>query len=221
VRLAFSSGVSNPPCDWYDWHTTYDEPGSPLHRRLRLVQTHITAWLREHRCQELRVVSACAGQGRDLIDVLAGAPEAASVRARLVELDYSNVAAAQRAAGDAGLAGVEVVCGDAGSIDAYLGAVPADLVLMCGVFGNISDSDVRRTVEHLPHLCAAGATVIWTRSRRSPDLTPAIRGWLADAGFVEQSFDAPADALFSVGVHRFAGTPQPPVAGRQLFRFVV
>src|SRR5206468_868995 len=149
--------------------------------------------------RELQVISACAGQGRDLIEVLAGAPKAVSVRARLVELDPSNVAAARRAVSRAGLMGIEVVCADAGSIDAYVGAVPADLVLMCGVFGNISDSDVRRTVEQLPLMCAAGATVIWTRSRRAPDLTPSIRRWLADAGFIEQSFQAPGDVLFSVG----------------------
>jgi hypothetical protein len=166
------------------------------------------------------VVSACAGQGRDLLDVLAGTREGAGVRARLIELDPGNVAVAREAARTAGLPQVEVVCADAGGMDAYLGAVPADLVLMCGVFGNIAQSDVHRTIRGLPRLCAAGATVIWTRSRRSPDLTPAIRRWLADAEFVERSFDAPADALFSVGVHRFMGSPRPPLPGLRLFRFV-
>src|SRR4051794_34952815 len=166
--LAFSSDVGNPPRDWRVWHAPYDEPGSPLNRRLRLVQGHIRTWLHANSGRELQVISACAGQGRDLIEVLAGAPAAGLVRARLIELDPSNVAAARRAVSGAGLTGVEVVCGDAGSIDAYAGVVPADLVLMCGVFGNISDGDVRRTIEQLPLLCAAGATVIWTRSRRAP-----------------------------------------------------
>ncbi|MGB8650965.1 MAG: SAM-dependent methyltransferase, partial [Mycobacteriales bacterium] len=179
---------------WYDWHAPYDEPGSPLDRRLRIVQSQVAGWLRGRGRQQLRVVSACAGQGRDLLEVLGAAP---SVRARLVELDPDNVAAAERAARAAGLDGVQVVCADAGWTDAYAGAVPADLVLMCGVFGNISDDDVHRTVGLLPQLCAAGATVIWTRSRRAPDLTPSIRSWFGEVGFVEQAFEAPHDALFS------------------------
>ena len=206
--------------DWYAWHAPYDEPGSPLERRLRLVQGHITSWLGEHRGQEVRVVSACAGQGRDLLEVLARMSGAESVRARLVELDRRNVAIAERAAREAGLDGVDVVRGDAGRIDAYVGAVPADLVLLCGVFGNVSDEDIRRTIDLLPQLCAADATVIWTRSRRAPDLTPDIRAWLAGARFVERSFDAPSDALISVGVHQFVGDPQAPVLGQQMFRFL-
>jgi uncharacterized protein (UPF0548 family) len=98
--------------------------------------------------------------------------------------------------------------------------VPADLVLMAGVFGNVSDADVFRTIEALPQLCASGATVIWTRSRRAPDLTPTLRCWLKEAGFGEQAFRAPDGQLFSVGVHRFAGVPVPLSPPGRLFKFV-
>ena len=64
---------------------------------------------------------------------------------------------------------VDVRCADAGDLASYVDVIPADLVLMAGVFGNIGD--VRRTVATLPHLCRPGGTVIWTRSRREPDLT--------------------------------------------------
>ena len=96
------------------------------------------------------------------------------------------------------------------------------VLLFCGVFGNVSDEDVRTSVAALPHVLAPDATVIWTRSRRDPDLTPAIRGWFAGSGFAERHFDAPDDALFSVGVHRrTTGEPPPqPPPGRRLFRFV-
>ncbi len=97
---------------------------------------------------------------------------------------------------------------DAGDPAAYVKAVPADLVLMAGVFGNISDADVRRTIGALPQLCAAGATVIWTRTRRAPDLTPTVRRWLRAAGFIEETFHAPDGVLFYVGVHRFTGVPE-------------
>jgi hypothetical protein len=208
------------PRDWLHWHDAYEEPESPLQRRLRIVQGHIRSWLDERPGAPVQVVSACAGQGRDLIEVLAGRPDAASVRARLVELDPRNAAIAEASARRAGLAGVEVLRADAGVVDAYQGFLPADLVLMCGVFGNISDEDVRATVSTLPQLCAADATVIWTRSRRAPDLTPRIRGWFADTGFDEAAFDAPGDVLVSVGVHRFRGAATAVEPGRRMFTFV-
>jgi hypothetical protein len=81
----------------------------------------------------------------------------------LVELDEHNVLLARRAAQDAGLDGVQIVGGDASLTDAYVGAVPADLVLVCGVFGNISAQDIQHTITTLPQLCAADATVIWDK----------------------------------------------------------
>lgn len=211
--------MSDATTDWLGWHDPYADPDTPLSRRLRVVQGHIRSWLVSHPDRDLRVVSACAGQGRDLLEVLAADPDAARVSARLVELDPRNADAAERSARASRIENVEVVRGDAGRVGAYLGALPADLVLMCGVFGNVSDEDVRRTVSALPQLCSPEATVIWTRSRRAPDLTPQIRRWFAEAGFAEVTFDAPDDVLFSVGVHRFAGEPQPPQAALRLFEF--
>jgi hypothetical protein len=205
--------------DWYRWHAPYAEAGSPLSRRLRLVQHHLTTWLDTRTDESLTVVSACAGQGHDLLEVLAGRPDAQRIRARLIEYDLRNVQAARARIDAAELPAVSVVCADAGELASYRGAVPADLVLLAGVLGNIADADVRATVAALPQLCAAGATVIWTRTRRAPDLTPAIRGWLAQARFVEHAFEAPDDVLFSVGVHRFTGQPQPLDEGR-IFRFI-
>jgi hypothetical protein len=206
--------------DWQAWHAPYADASSPLSRRLRLVQAHVAAWLDGRPDERLTVVSACAGQGHDLVGVLAGRDDAQRVRATLLEYDAGNVAAARAAIDRAGLSNLTVSKVDAGRFDAYAGAVPADLALMAGVFGNLSDTDVRRTVAALPQLCAEGATVIWTRTRRAPDLTPAVRGWFADAGFVEEAFHAPDDVAFSVGVHRFTGAPRPLPASGQLFTFV-
>jgi hypothetical protein len=206
--------------DWHEWHGSYTDPASPLSRRLRLIQRHISDWLDERPDPSLTVVSACAGQGHDLLEILAARPDQSRVRARLIEYDERNVAAAQATIIAAGIANVTVVHGDAGDLASYRKAVPADLVLLAGVLGNISDADVQATIRALPQLCAADATVVWTRSRRSPDLTCAIRGWLSDAGFTEQAFHAPDDVLFSVGVHRFNGRPQPLAATGKLFHFI-
>lgn len=203
--------------DWQAWHEPYADQDSPLSRRLRLVQQHIASWLDERRSETLTVVSARAGQGHDLLGVLATRTDAHRVRCTLLENDQRNVAAARAAATRAALTTVRVVHADAGDLSAYVGSVPADLVLMAGVFGNISDADVHRTVQALPQLCAPQATVIWTRSRRAPDLTPAIRRWLLDVDLVEEAFHAPEDVLFSVGVHRFVGVPRPLAPHRKLF----
>lgn len=101
----------------------------------------------------------------------------------------------------------------------YGGAVPAGLVLLCGVLGNISDDDARTTVMAMPELCQTGGTVVWTRNRRAPDRTPQIRRWFAEAGFAEVAFIAPEDELFSVSACRFLGEPQPLGSTRQ-FRFI-
>jgi hypothetical protein len=205
--------------DWLEWHAPYEDETSDLSRRLRAVQQGIRAHLDARSDGPIQVISACAGQGRDLLEVLATHPSRDRVTARLVELDPRNVQVARSAAKANGLTGVEVVEGDAGIVDSYLGAVPADLLLFCGVFGNISDEDVAGTIRALPQFCTPGATVIWTRGRQAPDLRPSIRGWFADAGFAEQSFVAPEDVRWSVGVHRLTAEPVPPVPGQRLFGF--
>jgi hypothetical protein len=205
--------------DWVEWHRDYDDPGSLLSRRGELVRGHLRDELERIPAGDVRVISLCAGQGRDVIGALTGHPRRHDVRARLVELDGRNVALARQAAQAAGLHGVEVLQADAGITDACAGAVPAQIVLACGIFGNISDSDIRATVGALPSLCAPGALVLWTRHRRAPDLTPAIRSWLGEAGFREEAFDTSPDGFMSVGAHRLTGEPAALALGQRLFTF--
>jgi len=203
--------------DWVAWHDAYADPASALSRRLRVVQDQIRRALPVQPPRRVDVVSLCAGCGHDLIGVLSEYPHADRVRARLVELDPSNVAVGRARCRAAGL-DVEIVRADAADLSQYRGAVPADLVLLCGVLGNISDRDVRFTIASLPQLCRTGGTVIWTRSRRTPDLTPKVRRWFAEASFDEIEFVAPSDAMFSVGACRFVGR-DAPLGSARLFTF--
>jgi hypothetical protein len=180
------------------------------------VQRHIRATLHAAPPGPIRVISMCAGQGHDLIGALDGHPRAADVFARLVELDPVNCEAARAVAPP----GVEIVAGDAAATHAYRGAVPADLLLVCGVFGNISDEHIVRTIETLPALSAPNATVIWTRHRRPPDRTTDVRKWFVDAGFDEVAFEGPEGFVFGVGVNRLARDPEPFRPGEQMFEFV-
>jgi hypothetical protein len=204
---------------WLRWHDRYDEPGSSLQRRLARVRARVSAALDACPPGQVRVLSMCAGQGLDLIPVLAVHRRRTDVRALLVELDPANAAAARVAVRAAGLRQVTVTTGDAALTSAYADVVPVGVALVCGVFGNISDGDVRGTVHALPMLLRPGATVIWTRHRGEPDLTPAIRGWLADAGFTEAGFDTEPGYLYGVGTHVLTGPPQPFSPQIRLFRF--
>ncbi|WP_174533594.1 methyltransferase domain-containing protein [Micromonospora chalcea] len=205
--------------DWYAWHRDYDQPESALARRLAEVRQRVADALDAAPPGPLRALSLCAGQGRDLIPVLAAHPRGGDVTARLVELDERNADLARRAAADAGLTGVEVVTGDASLTDCYADLAPADLVLVCGIFGNITDDDIRATVRHCASLCATGGTVLWTRHRREPDLVPVICEWFAEEGFEPVAVGSPADGV-GVGAHRFTGTPRPLAPGVRIFTFV-
>ena len=205
---------------WSAWHTSYDQPDSALRRRLTVVQDAIRQALPPRVIDGYKIISICAGQGRDVIEVLADRPDAAHIATRLVELDPQLVADARRRAAEVGLGSVEVWEDDAARLSAYQGIAPADLVLACGVFGNISDDDIFETISRLPQLCTKGATVIWTRHRRDPDLTTPIRDTFQDLGFVEVDFVAPQDAFFSVGVMRYVEEPVPLDPDITMFTFL-
>jgi hypothetical protein len=204
--------------DWRAWHSGYEDPDSELGRRLALVRAQLRTALDLAPPGPIRLISVCAGQGHDAIGVLSEHPRGGEVTARLVELDAQNVARAQGAARAAGLDAVEAIAADASMTDAYLGAVPADVVLVCGVFGNLAAADVAATIGHLVQLCAPRATVIWTRHRRTPDLVPQIRATFEDCGFEELAFaEAPP---FGVGTNRLLAPPRPLQPGVKMFEFI-
>ncbi len=212
--------AADPPAqDWRAWHDEYDVPGSQLARRLAAVQEQIRVALDSSPPGPLRVVSICAGQGRDLLGVLATHPRGRDVTARLVELDPRNAAIARDAAHAAGLGGVGVVVGDASLTDQYTGLVPAHLVLACGVFGNITRADTERTITFLGRMTATGGTAIWTRHRREPDLVPQLCRWFELRGF-ELVWQSDPGADYGVGAHRFAGARAELEPGASMFTFV-
>jgi hypothetical protein len=214
--------------DWVNWHRDYDQPNSSLSRRLRVVRSclrraiaEVTAGRAGER-RPIRLISICAGDGRDVLPVLAAHHDAGSVRALLVELNPCLADRARTTAARLGLRTVEVRTTDAGITAPYTDIAPASVVLACGVFGNITTEHVERTIATLPRLLTCGGVVIWTRGRPSgePDPSLDIRTWLAGHGFTELSFTAPTDATFRVGVHRLDIPATEPLApGTRMFTF--
>jgi SAM-dependent methyltransferase len=217
--------VAQQARDWHAWHRDYADPSSPLSRRRRVVQSYLRQTLTEVAPSAegpIRLLSMCAGDGSDVLEVLAAAGGTPRVRALLVELDAELAGRAGEQAARCGLSDVRVITGDAGRTASYAELAPADVVLACGVFGNISDADVRRTVGALPGLLRPGGRVIWTRGRGAAvlDASRPIRELFAEHGFAELDFTAPADAPFRVGLHRLDGTGLDATElPEQLFRF--
>ena len=227
------SGPDSADSHWVRWHAAYEDPSSNLSMRLRAVQSMVLAALHEIPAragagagaatdpEPIRIVSLCAGQGRDVIDVVATHPRGPEVSALLVELDPALVAFARERAAALGLADrIRVVEGDASQCALYAADVPADIVLVCGVFGNISPADITRTIQAMRGFCAPGGHVVWTRHRRPPDLAPTVRADFAAAGFTEVGYEAPEGMILAVGHHRLVGATAPFDPGHRLFEFV-
>ncbi len=207
--------------DYESWHTAYDDPDSGLSWRLRTVRRYLAEFF-DRRQGSVRVVSACAGDGRDLVGALAGRADADRVQATLLEVHPRIAEQARRSAAAVGLSEqVQVRTVDAGSTDGYRDLLPADLVLLVGIFGNISDSDLDTTIDACPALCAPSATLVWSRGRDAGiggDRNDAVRARFVRAGFGELDY-ATLDrgSLPAVGAMRYDGPPTPLPPGQRLF----
>jgi hypothetical protein len=221
---SLAAGPTNdePVKDWVAWHRGYEDPSSSLSKRLERVIWHLGQAFDRAPAGRIQLVSLCAGQGHDVLGALPGHPRRADVSALLVEANATNAALASKRAAASGLPRVHVREADASLVASFADALPADVLLLSGIFGQVSEADIKRTVDAAASLCAEGATVIWTRHRRPPDVTVRVRDWFAANGFEEVAFDAlDTDFLTGVGVHRFTRSPVHAVPYPQgpLFRF--
>jgi len=178
--------------DWYDWHRGYDE-SIALKRRLETVRQHIAAALDAAPAGPLRVLSICAGDGRDLIGALRDHPRRHDVTATLVERDPRLVEQGLALSLAAGLgARVHFNCADATRSDVYRGGIPCHVTLACGVIGNLAPDTTRAFVRLASAVCATGGSLIWTRllsANNGMTHAPVVRRLLAGAGFEEVRAD--------------------------------
>jgi hypothetical protein len=175
--------------DWVAWHQAYYDPSSSLSQRLRDVSALIRNSLDAMPSGPIRVLSLCAGEARDLADATVEYSRRGDISGAVIELDAALADQARRNLVGAQLS-LDVRAADAGDTSAFADTLPVDLLLLVGIFGNISDDDIRTTIEAVPSMCRPGAHVIWTRHRRDPDLTPTIRDWFNEAGCPDLDFVA-------------------------------
>ncbi len=228
--------------DWIAWHAGYDDSESELSHRLRVVVPAIRTFLDESPPGAIRVLSLCAGDARDLAQAVSGDPPRptgsqptantdrgprlprwASVHMRakdligaVVELDPGLARLASENL--MSLSKIRVLTTDAGNITNFSEYAPVDLLLLCGIFGNISDQDIEQTISAVSALCRPNATVIWTRHRRV-DITTQIRSWFAAANCESVALLSPGEGKFAVGVERFSGPTAPLPTNTSLFTF--
>lgn len=216
--------------DWNDWLKRYDRPNSPHSERLRVVHRLIRRHIADTAPEPVVALSICAGDGRDLLEVLGRRADAERVQATLVELDPRLCERARQRADEFGVGKIDVRQADAGTTETYVGLPPADLVLLVGVFGNIVDSDLRATIEVLPALCSPGALIVWSLRQRPPRNADERR-WRNNARRVEivrrrfeaerfsEVFVCDPDAVFYVGGHQWDAATPPLPPGRRFFTF--
>jgi hypothetical protein len=206
--------------DWVRWHGAYEDPESPLSRRLSIVVDFLGRALEASPRLAPVVLSLCAGEGRDVVDALACSDRVAA-KAVLVELDGALADRARARAAAAGLRTVEVRRADAGRFSSFSDVAPVDVLLLCGVFGNMEHAEVRPLIGLVPRLVTSGGHVVWTRGASEPDRRGEVRAWFADAGMQEIDFVG-APEPFGVGLNK-TGRPrrrETTVVPEQLFRFV-
>ncbi|MEY9862215.1 hypothetical protein ABH935_007860 [Catenulispora sp. GAS73] len=208
--------------DWKPWFAEYDNQDSSMAQRLVVVQRGIRRALDEAPAGSIKILSLCAGEGRDLIPVLAEHPRRGDVHARLIEFDPVTARVARDAATAAGLDGaVDVVTGDAADPARFGDYAPADLLLLCGIFGNITEADIQNTATRAANLTARGGTAIWTRHRFDPAVIPRIHGWFTAAGFSDLwESDSELPTAVYVAGNRQERDPAPSPDDKKLFTFV-
>ena len=212
-----------PGMDWQAWHRDYDDPYSPVSRRLAEVRARLAAVLAEG-SGPVRLLSLCSGDARDPVPVVAATDRAVEVC--LVELDGALADQARFAAADAGVE-VDVRTGDAGDPSTYADRLPVDVLLMVGVLGNVADPDAERTISAAASMVRPGGTVIWSRSNRFRSET--THGYADPAEWVRDRFEAhgfetvayvvPDEGAWRLGIGRLRASPGAPLAAR-LFSFV-
>jgi hypothetical protein len=206
--------------DWKKWHTLYNDSNSGLAKRLRKVQDSISDSLPDKIEDMFQITDICSGDGRDLLDVLAHYPAKDKVYSYLVELDVRLAEESRHTANENGLRNVTVINADASLLSTYASVSRADLILLCGVFGNISNDDIRNTIEALPQLAKQGTKVIWTRHLRQPEAVPVIQNLFITNGFSEVGFRTTDDQSYAIATYEFHGSPEPLENNAKLFTFI-
>jgi hypothetical protein len=205
---------------WSGWsESAYRKRG--YQQRLLLVQEQLAQCVDTARPGTIRILSMFAGDGRDVLGVLGNHQRQNDVVACLIEQSSQAVDTGTQRALELGLESVATFRHtDATDYEAYRGLAPADLILLCGVWGHVPSQERPQLIQALASLCAAGGMVIWTRGiSKGMKQFEQIEGLFTAAQWEPVQIRFTPNNQWAVATHRYYGTAIPrPTQGR-IFHF--
>ncbi len=205
---------------WSGWpEEAYNQPR--YQQRLATVREHLAECIDTAPKGPVRIISMCAGDGRDLVGVLASHRRQADVVAWLVELNPESFAAGRRRASSAGLErAVRFLNEDATAFATYQQLAPADIVLACGVWGHVPADERAQLVAALTRLCKPGGKVIWTRGvSKGATRLHDIQSLFADSEWDQTRASLTSDGNWAVVTHCYQGPLRELPGHGQIFHF--
>jgi 2-polyprenyl-3-methyl-5-hydroxy-6-metoxy-1,4-benzoquinol methylase len=205
---------------WSNWPAMSYQRVS-YRKRLQAVQDHFAASLAEAEPGPVRVVSICAGDGRDVMGVLESHARREDVNAWLVELDRKSVEAGIKRRDATGLSKlVTFLHADATDFATFKNILPCDIVMVCGVWGHVPPAERLSLVKALGKFCKPGGTVVWSRGvDRGRSRFTDIQALFEHNSFERVSESITPDDKWAICTHRYMGRPvEVPTSGR-IFNF--
>lgn len=205
--------------NWDTWHLRYDEVPR-LQERLRVVQGHIVEAIHALAPGPVRLLSLCAGDGRDVLGALRDHPRRDDVVATLLDTHEPSLQRGRAMAEDLP---VRFVCADATVAKNLEGSVPTDVLVLSGVLGHVRPGDVEALAHRLPSLVRPGGFFIWNRRlalRGGNERVARLLDLLSGVGFIEREFLTTSADGYAAGLSRFSGAGLPFDPRGRLFEFV-
>ena len=174
-----SAGGAQDPTPHWGLRPEFDHLGG--------LQRHVSLALRA-RTGPQNLICLCSSYARTAMDAVGEHSSRDGIRVSVVESDPRTARSLREHARSRHVV-LDVVAGDAGSTDAYLDAVPADVVLASGSLADSAAGSLSRTTSAIRLLCAEGATIVWSHALSWPDRAREARRLFGSDSFTEISTD--------------------------------
>jgi hypothetical protein len=205
---------------WDDW-SEHAYRSRTYSLRLAEVQGHLGECFAAYSTRPIRLLSVCAGDGRDVMGAMISHNVQGQVVAWLVEQNLRSVNRGTTQSRRLGLQDtVKFLHADATLYDTYRNIAPSDIVLLSGVWGHVPASDRPRLVQALASFCKPGGMVIWTR---------ALANGVSRMDEIQIEFASPlwelvcasitSDKCWGVVSQRYCGPQIRPASGGRIFQF--
>lgn len=207
--------------NWSGWSEhAYQRP--KYRERLRVVQEQLSECLDQAPHGPVRILSICAGDGRDVIGVLQSHRRRRDVEAFLVELNGQSVSEGVRQVKASRLESVvKFIHADATDYSTYRNLAPCDIVLVSGVWGHVPANDRATLIHALASFCKSGGKVIWTRKiSKGEHRLKEVQSLFDEASWIPVRQSSTSDKKWVVTSHLYRGSALEVPANGRIFTFL-